>query len=234
MRIMRWRPSNRCGIIALLLLSLSAGLWLYASGIYYRPLEPLGIAWRTQGLVFQTFSNKGAAHFVVVAEQPEFNLSFESARPSYARIARYHHGSLVDAFGFAVAWLPKQFDGGDYTVRPYAAVAVPYWFTTLLLALVVIQWFRFQPAAAILLHRLRNMRFSLRTLFLLILVVAVMIVLIGYLRQALYSYQRRNVRPTTPVTSLSVPTTGGSLIQPPPFAQRAKGHQLPSNASSLL
>jgi hypothetical protein len=130
MRLIDWRPSNRCGIIALLFLLLSVGLWLYASGVYYRPLEQLGIAWRTQGLVLQTFSNKGAAHVVVVAEKPEFNLQFELARPSYARIADYHHGSIVDFLGFAFAWLPAEFDGGDYTVRPYAAVAVPYWFIT--------------------------------------------------------------------------------------------------------
>jgi hypothetical protein len=197
MRLIHWRPSNRCGLIALLLLALSVGLWLYASGIYYRSLAPLGIAWRTQGLVFQTFSNGGAAHFVVVADKPEFNLQFELARPSYARIAKYHH-SIVDFLGFAVAWLPAEFDGGDFTVRPYAAVAVPYWFITLVLGLVVVQWLRFQPMAAVLLRRLQNFRFSLRTLFLLILVVAITIVLFGYLRQALYSYQYRHARPTTP------------------------------------
>jgi len=182
MRIIHWRPSNRCGIIALTILSLSVGLWLYASGVYYRALEPLGIAWRTQGLVFQTFSNKGAAHFVVVAEKPEFNLKFESARPSYAHIAKYHHGSIVDFLGFAFAWLPASFNGGDYKVRPYAAVAVPYWFITLVLGLVVVQWLRFQPMAEILIHRLRHTRFSLRTLFLLILAVAVTMVLISFLR----------------------------------------------------
>jgi hypothetical protein len=144
MRMIHWRPSNRCGIIALLLLSLSVGLWLYGSGIYYRPLEPLGIAWRTQGLIFQTFSNKGAAHFVVVAEEPELNLEFESARPSYAHVAKYHHGSLVNLFGFAVAWLPERYDGGDYIVLPYAALAIPYWFIATLLLLVSIQWLRFR------------------------------------------------------------------------------------------
>jgi hypothetical protein len=222
MRIIHWRPTNRCGIVALLLLSLSVALWLYASGIYYRPLEPLGIAWRTQGLVFQTFSNKGAAHFVVVAEKPEFNLEFESARPSYARIAKYHHGSIVDVLGFAIAWLPAEFDGGDYTVRTYAAVAVPYWFITMLLGPVVLQWLRFQPIAAVLIRRLQNFRFSLRTLFLMILVAAITILLSGYLRQALNSYQHRNARPTTPVKPLSVRIAGGSLIQLPPPAQRVK------------
>jgi hypothetical protein len=211
MRIVHWRPSNRCGIIALLLLSLSVALWLYGSGIYYRPLEPLGIAWRTQGLVLQAFSNKGAAHFVVVAETPEFNLELESARPRYARVAEYHHGSIVDFLGFKLAWLHTEFNGGDYIVRPYAAVAIPYWFTTTLLALVVLQWFRFRAIAQVLLHRFRNVRFSLRMLFLLILVIAITLVLVRFLRQALHSPPRRTVRPAILVSKSHAPSQRASL-----------------------
>jgi hypothetical protein len=205
MRITQWRPSKRCGIFFSLLLGISVGLWVYSSGVYYRTLEPLAGAWRTHGMVFQAFSNKGAAHFVVIADEPELNFTIESARPSYARIAKYHHGSIVDSFGFALAWLPARFNGGDYTVQPYAAMAIPYWFTTALFAIVVIQCLRFHPAAAKLVHRLRNTRYSLRTLFLLVLAVAILIVLLGFVRQALYRYQRQNTRRTTPITQTLVP-----------------------------
>lgn len=55
-------------------------------------------------------------------------------RRSYIGNAGHHHAMGIDALGFALVILPRHFNGGDYEVYPYVAVALPYWFFAVLLS----------------------------------------------------------------------------------------------------
>ena len=116
----------------------SFGLWVWTSGIYYRPLPTPGCAIRLPFVMFGATANDEGIHFLVMNQRAgqfptvHFERGFTSYGDSYA----------VNMLDLVVAVLPAEYNGGDYTVSPHAALVLPYWLMILGSASVLVVYYR--------------------------------------------------------------------------------------------
>ena len=135
-RIGQWLFADLRQLIAVVLLMATA--WMICDEAF-RAWNPN--RWRpaiaVESPVFVQICGSHASWHVLVAWQgtaAPWRLHFE--RRSYLGNAGYHHSTGIEALGFALVVLTHRFDGGDYLMEPYAAMAIPYWF----FAVVVSTW----------------------------------------------------------------------------------------------
>jgi hypothetical protein len=101
-----------------------AFLRVWTSGVYYRslpnpacairlPLIEVGIGADDKGVDLRVVKNAGSQY-------PAVHVGGMNNMTD-------RHGYIVNCLGFVIAVLPTRYDGGDYSVEPYAATVVPYW-----------------------------------------------------------------------------------------------------------
>ena len=104
-------------------LLVSFGLWVWTSGIYYRPLPTPGCAIRLPFVMLGASANDDGIHFLAMKQRagqfPEIHFG--------RGFTGYHHGYVVNMLGLVMAVLPTEYNGGDYIVSPHAALVLPYW-----------------------------------------------------------------------------------------------------------
>ncbi|MCA9175134.1 MAG: hypothetical protein KDB14_11680 [Planctomycetales bacterium] len=101
-------------------------LWLWTSGVYYRPLPKPGCAIRFPFVSLEAGANEQGVHFVAMRQSGrQFpTIRFETR---FSGVAGYHHSHVVNFLGLMIAVLPTAYDGGDYSVSPHAALVLPFW-----------------------------------------------------------------------------------------------------------
>ncbi len=110
--------------VAAMTLLVSSGLWVWTSGVYYRPLPAPACVVRLPFVSLEACANDEGVHFVAMKQRAR---QWPAIQFGCARHGVYPHGYVFNILGLVVSVLPTQYDGGDYFVSPHAALVLPYW-----------------------------------------------------------------------------------------------------------
>ena len=117
------KPAGRVLPAAAITLLVSFGLWVWTSGVYYRPLPTPGCAIRLPFVSLGASANDDGIHFRAMKQRagqfPEIHFG--------GGYTGSHHSHGFNMLGLVMAVLPTEYDGGDYRVSPHVAVVLPYW-----------------------------------------------------------------------------------------------------------
>jgi hypothetical protein len=95
-------------------------------GLTYRTVRPAA-ALNLPYVTIQVVARDNGVHLVALRHR-EFTFEFKLDHVIRLDNTNYVHARAVRLLGLTVAILPRTFDGVDYIVSPYAAIALPYWF----------------------------------------------------------------------------------------------------------
>ncbi len=98
-------------------------LWVWTSGVYYRPLPTPGCAVRLPFVMLGSCADGEGIHFLAMKQRASQFPAIHFGRGDTG----YHHAYVVNILGLVMAVQPTKYDGGDYSVAPYAALIMPYW-----------------------------------------------------------------------------------------------------------
>lgn len=113
--------------VAAMILIVSSCLWVWTSGIYYRPLPKPACAVRVPFVLFQARASDDGVHFLAMNQHASQFPAIQVGRATSLGNAGYHHGCVVNILGLVIAVLPTTYNGGDYFVSPHVALVLPYW-----------------------------------------------------------------------------------------------------------
>ena len=100
------KPAGRVVLAAAMTLLVSFGLWVWTSGIYYRPLPTPGCAIRLPFVMLQAGENDEGIHFLAMKQRADQFPEIHFGRG----FTGYHDGYVVNMLGLVMAVLPTEYN----------------------------------------------------------------------------------------------------------------------------
>ncbi len=126
---MRDRLLHWCKTLAKLfvggVLLVSIGLWIWSSGVIFRSGPAASLGLQTPAVVLGLSGDEAGVRMLISdkARGFAFGVSTDRIGP-----IRFQHGFVLNALGFTLAVVPRDFVDVDHFISRHLGVVLPYWF----------------------------------------------------------------------------------------------------------